>query len=249
MKYIKPNLKIIVCEATCQITASESFIEDDDTGRTENNPSQLKRILPVIVRYNDLEPDIKKNLEGKKEKEIVYNFRYHPYFNSFQREFIISTYKLNDTYCSCDYTQVLGNGIIVYYNIYELIRPVLVQIRTKYSNKYEYDLSKKTRTKLPYLCKLFDNAKKNEIKPTYGLPFITFLDSECKYSLLCVVYKTDSIKDAKTISKLHEILTDILFKLQQEADEAGILDPISKKEFFVGYNLIKFSLSLTGIGI
>jgi hypothetical protein len=240
-QYVRPTSEIY--EAF-----SRSFMETSNEqpghmlGLTLEEPAPLKRLHPIFVRYEDLEPDIKVNL---KRSSYAINYRMLEMLG-IEYPFVIGTYKgKEDDICTCFYVQFFYNsGYVVYYNIYDLLETFLQQIRQKKDGEYHYNLTLEVRKKMPTFCKLLSNSGKNFKKPQYGLPMITFLDAESKYTLLAAGFNNDDDINEKTFETIHESLFTILNQLIKESNEAGILNQSIKQLAKNGLKLLLFARHL-----
>lgn len=215
--YTPPRCQIIVLSSFSLLAASGV---NPNLGLTEGSPAPLKRLHPLFVKYDDLEDDIKTNL---KDGNYAINYRSLEMMG-IDYSFLVGTYKGEDDLCSCFYCQLMNYaGYIMYYNIYDILEFFLIQIRQKEDGVYHYQLSQEVRKKMPTFCKLLANANHNDKNPTYGLPMITFLDAESKYTLLTCLFKYENIND-DTFDKIHASFFKILEQLTKEMDEAGFLN-------------------------
>ena len=240
MKYLSPTCRSIKIEIEPSFAASTQDVSDMK-GMTADNPDRLRRLLPIFTHYDELEPDIKENL---KKQNPTFNYRMQNIMG-LDYDFMVQTYRDETDLCTCIYYQTLANveemkRYYVHYNIYDVLELFLVQIRHKEDGVYEYDLSPEVRQKMPTFCKLLSNAYKSFKDPQYGLPVITFLDSEQKYPLLsaCFVYDEANVEDM--LMKIHESFFRILEQLSEEMTKAGLLDQSRKQLFRNGLRL--FSL-------
>jgi len=232
-KYSHPECKIFPIEIN-DIIASSGY---SDSGTTEDNPAPLKRLLPIFVKYDELESDIQMNLQ---HNNYAINYRKIQMLG-IEYQFIVGTYKEEDT-CVCFYCQMLHHtGYLMYYNVYEIIEPFLMQIRQKVNGVYQYHLSSEVRKKMPTFCKLMENAKINDKKPTYGLPMITFLDAEQKYALLSAGFKYGENINDTSFDKIHESFFTILTQLTQEATNAGVLNQTYKTLAQTGIKILLYA--------
>lgn len=233
-KYSHPICEVFPIEANNILASSGS----NQLGRTENEPAPLKRLLPLFVKYEELESDIKMNLQ---HNDYATNYRKLQLWGKIEYLFIVGTYKGEDT-CVCFYCQMLHYvGWLMYYNIYELLEPFLMQIRKKENGVYQYYLSPEVRRKMPTFCKLMENARINDRKLTYGLPMIAFLDAEQKYTLLSAGFKYSDNVNENTFDKIHESFLTILTQLTQEADKAGVLNQTYKTLAKIGLKTLLYA--------
>lgn len=232
--YKHPEIKSIHLDFN-EILTSSGFSQQ---GTTEDKPAQLKRLLPLFVKYEDLESDIQMNLQNS---NYAINYRKIQMYGNIDYRFIVGTYKGDDT-CICFYCQMLHHaGYLMYYNIYEIIESFLVQIRQKVNGVYQYNITPEVRKKMPTFCKLMENAKINDKKPTYGLPMIAFLDAEQKYALLSAGFKYDNDISDNTFDKIHESFFTILTQLTKEADKAGVLNQTYKTLAQIGLKTLLYA--------
>ncbi len=221
----------------------EPQAEDELAGTTEDTATPLKRMLPLFCRLEDLEPDIKYNLEHA-GSDRVFNFRT---LRCGTVEYLVTTstsIDRNTGECMVDYTMVLSSSFGIFYNLYELLELFLRQIREKKGGIYDYHLSKEVRQKMPVFCKLLDNARKNDENLTYGLPFITFLDQERKYPLLCAYFEETAISKEGDMDKLHISLVKIVVSLVAEVNKAGLLDQSKKTLVNNGLRMMRIMFNL-----
>lgn len=240
-QYVRPTSEIY---EACFHSFMEASNEQPEhmLGLTLEEPAPLKRLIPIFVRYEELEPDIKENL---KKGAYAINYRKLEMLG-FEYPFVIGTYKgEEDDICTCFYVQTFYySGYVVYYNIYDLLETFLQQIRQKKDGEYHYNLTPEVREKMPTFCKLLSNSGKNSKKPQYGLPMITFLDDESKYTLLAAGFSYDDDINEKTFETIHESLFTILDQLIKEANEAGILNQSIKQLAINGLKLLLFARHL-----
>ena len=220
-KYITPTSFIYELHVPKMLTTS-SQQDGHMQGLTLEEAAPLKRLHPIFVRYEKLEPDIKEKL---KQDSYVVNYRKLEMM-AIEYTMLACTYKEeNSDLCTCFYVLLLNQaGYIVFYNIYDVLEPFLMQIRVKTDSVYHYNLTPEVRKKMPTLCKLLSNADKNDMTPTYGLPMISFLDIENKYPLLSAGFKYNDEENDKTFEAIHDSLFKILNQIAKEADNAGILN-------------------------
>ena len=197
-----------------------------DAGCTEETAIPIKRLLPLIVSYDRLEPDIKINL-GRAIKhngmKSVTNYRtYHEDLPFGLGDYLVgvdTTMEDNsNNMCVCTYVFMMNTRLVVMYNLYDILENLLLQIREKTNNGYEYHISKEVLHKVPTFCSLYkqaDNADK---------PMITFMEDERKYPILAKSYTYDFFeKNIKDINIVHKALFKIVSKLIDEVQNAGFL--------------------------
>lgn len=236
--YKTPHISVIEAEVTPMLETSADTLPSHLPGCTDNEPAQLKRLLPFLCQYNELETDIKINL--KKGGKIVYNFRTVELFGV-PFDVVIGTSMLDDNRYCCDYTfcPKFGNTIMIYYNIYDEILFLLRQIREKKNGVYTYKFSNEVKRKVPTLVKLFANLEKTK-KAQYGMPYIDFIDEKKQYTLLAVAIKADSINSSKDMDKIHIALFKIFAQIVEECDKAGFLEQTRKQ---MTRNLIRIGMA------
>lgn len=224
--YISPTMTIVQSTGYSILAGSAQALPEVLPGCTEDTATPIKRLLPIIVQYDDLEPDIKVNL---RKGNLALNYRTIKFFDFIEYLIVITTMRGEDGTCSCDYTMFGSNRFMIFYNIYDLIELFLVQIREKVDGVYKYHFSKEVIQKMPTLCKLFANAEKSDKQPhSDGLPMISFLDAEKKYPLLCAWFKEDTLQKQGDMDKLHIALFKILNQIVSESNNAGILNQSKK---------------------
>lgn len=235
-KYKHPSIEILQTDSIAILSSSSDLNISNVQGCSPEDPAELKKLLPFICTYNDLENDIKINL--KKGEKFTYNFRTIVFYN-IPFDVIVCTQHYEDQYC-CDYTFIPKHGsfFLIYYNIYNQLEFILRQIREKRNGIYFYHFSKEIKDKIPTLVKLFDNLELAK-KGRCGMPYIDFLDEEAKYPLLAIGIKQNEINSPDDTSKFHIALYKILIQLTEECNKAGFLDQ-SKKQLV--NNLMKILL-------
>lgn len=203
---------------------------DELAGTTEDTATPLKRVLPLFCTYDDLELDIKYNLDHT-DSNRVYNYRTYK-MGIIEYEIIVSTNIDRETnFCMVDYTMITSSSFAIFYNLYETLDFLLPQIREKRDGVFIYHTTKEVRQKVPTFCVLLSNAEKNDKKPTYGLPFISFLDVERKYPLLYAFFNDEALKKEGDMDKLHISLLKIVLQLATEVSKADILTQTKKTMF------------------
>ena len=214
-------------------------------GMTEDNPAPFRKLIPLICEYEDLEEDIKENL---KDKDIAYNYRVFP-LGPIQYPVVVRTERHSeDRNCFlCDYTQIMSVGIVVYYNIFDLFDTLWHQIRVKNGPSYDYVLSAEVRKKLPTLVTLFNNAGINEENPHSKLPFITFIDEEKKYPLLCACFFNEDIEKEGAMDYIHLSLFKVLSRLKEEVESAGLLSQTKRKLFLSALRIASMASRLSSL--
>lgn len=237
--YEIPTIHVVHVETTAMLESSAESLPAHLPGCSSDDPAQLKRLLPLICSYNDLEPDIKVNL--KKGDAVVYNFRVVEWFGGIPYDLLVTTSNFGDDRYLCDYTVLprFGNTILIYYNIYDEILVLLRQIRLKENGVYTYKFSNEVKKKVPTLVKLFANLEKAK-KAQYGIPYIEFIDDEKKYTILAVGIKADTINSCEDINKIHLALFKVFLKVLEECNKAGILD---QSKVQLAKNLVRIGLA------
>ena len=230
-RYITPSLKIIkldnlniICTSNseaCPKFADSVKLPNEDTSLFEHmpsNPKYLKRLLPLLCGYNDLDSDMKQVIRKFRFARVIRRFDILniPYY------VIAEIEQVNDDEFITTYI-FLGNSgkyILIAINVENIIDSLVRQIREKSNEGYKYHLSKEVRKKLPVFSKLMDNAKKQK----ESIPYLSTIDSKNEHLLLMAFFNEESIENQKGIWVLQESILKIAIKLAEEVDKAGLLN-------------------------
>lgn len=199
-----------------------------DAGCTEETAIPLQRLLPLVVRYDDLEPDIKINLSRASKKngmKSVTNYRtMHEDLPMGLGDYMIgvdTTMEDNsDGICVCTYVMMMHSRFVVMYNLYDILEKFLMQIREKTSEGYVYHIdNKEVVQKMPTFCALYKQASNPDKL------MITFIDNEKKYPILAQSYTYEFFESKiKDMNIVHKAMFKIVDKLTTEVQNTGLLN-------------------------
>lgn len=198
-----------------------------DAGCTEETAIPLKRLLPFVVRYDDLEPDIKINLSRASKHngmKSVTNYRtMHQDLPMGLGDYLIGVDTTMedgcDDMCVCTYVMMMNARLVVMYNLYDILEKFLIQIREKTHDGYVYHINKEVVQKMPTFCALYKQSENPDKL------MITFIDDEKKYPILAQSYTYEFFESRiKDINIVHKAMFKKVDTLITEVQNTGLLN-------------------------